>query len=74
MFINTPAENESLEDVYYGKKEIMKIFHCESDKALRILRVLFQMREATKIGKEYYVKKEAFEKFMEDMKGKAIII
>ena len=41
MFINTPAENKSLGDVYYGKKEIMKIFHCESDKALRILRVLF---------------------------------
>ena len=41
MFINTPAENESLEDVYYGKKEIMKIFHCENDKALRILRFLF---------------------------------
>ena len=41
MFINTPAKNESLEDVYYGKKEIMKIFHCENDKALRILRFLF---------------------------------
>ena len=41
MFINTPAENEALENVYYDKKEIMKIFHCENDKALRILRFLF---------------------------------
>ena len=61
-------------DVYYGKKDIMKIFNCESDKALKILKIMFQMREANKIGKEYYVEKDALKRFMSDMKGKAIHI
>lgn len=62
------------ECVYYGKKDIMKIFNCESDKALRILKVIFTMREGNKVGKEYYVKKETFEQFFKDMQGKEIII
>lgn len=61
-------------EVYYGKKDIMEIFHCESDKALKILKVMFQMREANKIGKEYYVEKQALNRFMEDMRGKVIHI
>ena len=64
----------STNDIYYSKKDIMEIFHCESDKALRILKIMFQMKEANKIGKEYYVKKQALDRFMEDMRGKAIYI
>ena len=71
---NIKTTNNSLEPIYYGKKEIMEIFHCESDKALRLLKLLFQMREANKIGREYYVSKQALEKFMNDMKGKEIYI
>ena len=68
------TNSNSLEPIYYGKKEIMEIFHCESDKALRLLKLMFQMREANKIGREYYVSKQALEKFMNDMKGKEIYI
>lgn len=62
------------ENVLYNKKDIMNIFSCESDKALRILRLLYSMIEATKIGREYYISKESFDQFVEDMKGKEVII
>ena len=55
------------ENVLYNKKDIMNIFSCESDKALRILRLLYSM-------KEYYISKESFDQFVEDMKGKEVII
>lgn len=58
----------------YGKNDIMKMFKCESDKALKILKVMFQMNEANKIGKEYYVKKDTLLQFLEDMKGKEIYL
>lgn len=75
MFPNNTLDNATTaKDIYYGKKEIMEIFHCESDKALKILKIMFQMREANKIGREYYVSKKALEKFMDDMKGKTIYI
>ena len=66
--------NTVIKDIYYGKKEIMDMFHCESDKALKILKIMFQMREANKIGKEYYVEKHALFKFMEDMRGRELHI
>lgn len=62
------------ENVLYNKEDIMNIFSCESDKALWILRLLYSMKEATKIGREYYISKESFEQFVEDMKGKEVAI
>ena len=67
-------ESKKVESVYYGKKDVMEILNCESDKALRILKVIFQMREGNKIGREYYVKKETFEQFLKDMQGKELTI
>lgn len=58
----------------YGKQDIMKMFKCESDKALRLLKVMFQMHEANKIGKEYYVDKESLIRFLYDYKGREIFI
>lgn len=58
----------------YGKEDIMKMFKCESDKALRILKTLYQMREANKIGREYYVQSDVLVQFLEDFKGKEIYI
>lgn len=58
----------------YGKQDIMKMFKCESDKALRLLKVMFQMHEANKIGKEYYVDKESLIHFLNDYKGQEILI
>lgn len=52
----------------------MKIFKCESDKALKILKIMFQMKEANKIGKEYYVDKESLLQFLEKYKGEEILI
>ena len=66
--------NTITDDIYYGKKDIMKIFSCESDKALKILKIMFQMKEANKIGREYYVKKDALDKFMNDIRGKELCI
>lgn len=68
------VENKTNSIDIYNKKDIMNIFKCESDKALKILKILFQMNEATKIGKEYYVEKQALLNFLSDMKGKEIII
>lgn len=57
-----------------GKNSIMEIYNCESNKALRILRLMFQMGYGNKIGKEYYVSKELQNKFVKDMVGKDVFI
>lgn len=57
-----------------GKKEIMDVYHCESDKALRILKLMFQMGYGNKIGKEYYVSQKAQEDFQKNMVGKEVYI
>ena len=67
------VESKELLDIY-NKEDIMKMFKCESDKALRILKLMFQMRDGYKIGREYYVTKKALEEFLESMKGKAVHI
>ena len=52
----------------------MALLGCESDKALRLLKLLFSIDKANKIGKEYYVKKEDLYSFFDDMKGKDVQI
>ncbi len=56
------------------KNDIMDIYHCESNKALRILKLMFQMGYGNKIGKEYYISKEAQEEFVRNMAGKEVFI
>ena len=58
----------------YCKNDIMKMFNCESDKALKILKIMYQMKLANKIGKEYYTERENLVKFLNDFKGKEILI
>ena len=58
----------------YGKQDIMKLFNCQSDKALRILKLIFQMKEGIKIGKEYYVERHALLNFLDEYKGEELII
>lgn len=60
--------------VMLSKKEIMDIYHCGSNKALKILRLMFQMGYGNKIGKEYYVSQESQTKFVNDMSGKDVLI
>lgn len=57
-----------------GKKEIMEIYHCENNKALKILKIMFQMGYGNKIGKEYYVSKESLSEFTKNMAGKEVCI
>lgn len=58
----------------YNKQDIMSIFQCKSDKALKILRVMYRMKIGYKIGKEYYVDEEGLQDFLEFSKGREIVI
>lgn len=73
MVNNFVKKNKELLDIY-DKQDIMKIFKCESDKALKILKIMFQMNEANKIGREYYVDKDSLIRFLSDMKGRELQI
>lgn len=57
-----------------AKADIMNMYKCESNKALRILKLMFQMGYGTKIGKEYYISLDSQLKFLDDMKGKQVFI
>ena len=52
----------------------MSIYKCESNKALKILKLMFQMGYGNKIGKEYYISLESQSDFLADMKGKEVFI
>ncbi len=67
------SNEKKLIDVY-NKHDIMMMFKCESDKALKILKIMYQMKMANKIGKEYYVERENLIQFLEDFKGQEILI
>lgn len=56
------------------KTDIMKIYKCENGKALKILKLMFQMGYGNKIGKEYYISPKSQEKFVKDMAGKQVYI
>ena len=60
--------------IIYNKDDIMNLFKCESDKALRILKLMYSMQEANKIGREYYVTQESLLNFLRDMQGREITI
>lgn len=57
-----------------NKSDIMSLYGCESNKALRILKLMFQMGYGNKIGKEYYVSKKSQKEFLECMAGKEVFI
>ena len=56
------------------KTDIMSIYKCESNKALRILKLMFQMGYGNKIGKEYYISLESQNDFLTAMRGKEVFI
>lgn len=56
------------------KKDIMEIYKCKNDKALKILKVMFQMGYGNKIGKEYYISDKAHNEFITSMVGKELFI
>lgn len=52
----------------------MALYQCESNKALRILKLIFQMGYGNKIGKEYYVPQDKHTEFMRNFAGKEVFI
>lgn len=69
--INTLLDKLSNKELeLLSKNEIMQIFGCESDKALKILKLMYSNNFGSKVGKEYYITKNEFKKFMDSYKGK----
>lgn len=62
------------EQKYIGKKDVMEMYGCESDKALRILKCMYNIKYAIKMGKQYYTTEEYNKKFFELYKGKSVVI
>lgn len=56
------------------KNDIMSMYKCESNKALRMLKLMFQMGYGNKIGKEYYISLASQNDFLTDMRGKEVFI
>lgn len=57
-----------------NKDDIMVIYKCQNNKALKILKVMFQMGYGNRIGKEYYTTRKYLEEFMDCMNGKEVFI
>lgn len=55
-----------------SKQDIMFKFQKGSDWALRLLRLMYQIGMATKLGREYYAKASDISEFIENYKGKAL--
>lgn len=62
------------EQKYIGKKDVMQMYGCESDKALRILKCMYNIQFAFKLGNRYYTTEEYNRKFFELYKGKKVLI
>lgn len=57
-----------------GLDEICKIFGCKEQKGRGILKVAFQMKFATKVGKTTYMTREDLNKYLAFIKGRNVII
>lgn len=57
-----------------GLDEICDIFGCEKQKGRQILRVAFQMKYATKIGRSTYLMRSDLDKFLDLIRGREVII
>lgn len=62
------------EKMILNKKDIMMLYNCRSEKALNILKFMFQTGFGNRIGKQYYITPEAHRKFLEFYAGKEVII
>lgn len=58
----------------YKKSDIMELLGCESDKALRFLKLAQQTGYAMKIGKEYQITRENVERFLKEYNGKDLFL
>ena len=58
----------------YNKSDIMEWYGCEGDKALRILKLMYQVGKGVKIGKGYYTTKQSHNEFIDNYLGKTVFI
>lgn len=58
----------------YNKSDIMELYGCEGDKALRILKLMYQVGKGVKIGKGYYTTKQNHNEFIDNYLGKTVFI
>ena len=58
----------------YNKAKIMELFSSGSDFALRFLRMAKMSGYAIQVGKEYFITKEAFDRFLTDNAGQQVAI
>lgn len=63
-----------IELTIYNKEDIKTILKCADEKALNFLKFMYQTKYAIKIGREYYVKREDFVKFLDDYMGKTVAV
>lgn len=57
-----------------GINEICDIFDCEKQKGRQILKVAFQMKYATKVGRSMYMSQPDLVKFLDLIKGREVIV
>lgn len=57
-----------------GLNDICEIFGCEKQKGRNILKMAFQMKYATKIGRSLYITSVDLEKFLVIIKGRELIV
>jgi hypothetical protein len=74
LCIQKDEEIEKYSCQMYGKNDIMRIYGCESNKALRILKLIFQIGKGNKIGREYYVSRKNHDDFLRNYQGKEVLI
>ncbi len=60
---------ESCQSPLIGKKEIMSVFDKESDFALRFLKFAKANKFGLQVGKEYFIKREEFDKMIHTYLG-----
>lgn len=72
--VDFDLDNEPVAKNIYDKQDIMLLLRCKSDKALRFLKLCYGMKYATKVGNQYYIRHEEFQRFFDDFRGKEVAI
>lgn len=69
---SVPSDIET-KDVY-TVDDLEALFKCKRQKAMNIMKFMWQTKYATQLGKQYYVSRDRLYDFMNDNAGKQIYI
>ena len=70
---NVTKENDKIVTLL-TKSDIIDIFECEDQKALKLMRLLQSMGYAIRIGREYYIQKSRLVDFLTEMEGRKVVL